>query len=246
MFRARRSLAAGSVAITFVCGLVTAIQAVPQNRVDDLIARNLEAKGGFDRLQAVTTIKQIATQTQNGREAKVTSFNKRPNLQRTETRVDGKLIIQAFDGETAWMVNPFSGTERPIIVSAAQAAMIKEQSLFDGILPNLKSLGYTASAEGMDTVGDRTYLHLKITSADKQVRHVYLDSKTYLEARITAEQDKMKLEHELLDYRDVDGTGIKQPFLIRTLVNGAMQSEIKVQSIEFNVKMDDSLFRIPK
>jgi hypothetical protein len=73
---------------------------------------------------------------------------------------------------------------------------------------------------------------------------VYLDSKTYLEARITTEQNKMKLEQEFLDYRDVEG--LKQPFLIRMLVNGALQSEVKVQTIEFNSKMDDSLFRIPK
>ena len=241
MFRARGPVA---LVVTLACGLVTAVQAVPQNRVDDLILKNIDAKGGYDRLQAITTIKQTGTTTINGRETKFTSFNKRPNLQRVETQVDGKRVIQSFDGETAWMQNPFMGIDRPVVLPAAQTEAIKEQSLFDGILPNLKSLGFTATAEGMDTQGDRTYLHLKIVSADKQVRHVYLDSKTYLEARITTEQEKMKLEQELLDYRDVEG--VKQPFHVRTLVNGAVQSEIKIQTIEFNVKMDDSLFRIPK
>jgi len=207
------------------------VQAVPQNRVDDLIARNIEAKGGIDRLKAVTSIKQVASLSMNGSEG-------------LETRVDGKTVISAFDGESAWMVNPFMGIERPIVLAAAQTESIREQSLFDGLLPNLKDLGYTATAEGMDTIDNRTFIHLKVVSADKQVRHIYLDSKTYLEARITTEQNKMKLEQEFLDYRDVEG--LKQPFLIRMLVNGAVQSEIKVQSIEFNGKMDDQLFRIPK
>ena len=70
------------------------------------------------------------------------------------------------------------------------------------------------------------------------------DLKAYLEARSAAEQNKLKLEQELLDYRDVEG--LKQPFLIRTLMNGAVQGEIKVKKIEFNVQMDDSLFRVPK
>ena len=30
------------------------------------------------------------------------------------------------------------------------------------------------------------------------------------------------------------------------LVNGALQSEIKVESVEFNVPIDDALFRMPK
>jgi outer membrane lipoprotein-sorting protein len=232
------------LAVAFVCGLVTAVSAVPQNRVDDVIAKNIEAKGGLERIQAITTIKQVATTTMNGSDAKMTSYSKRPNMQRLEMKVEGKLVISSFDGETAWMQNPFMGVDRPIVLGAAQVEMIKEQSLFDGLLPNLKALGYTATVEGTDTAGDRKLIHLKLVSAAKQVRHIYLDATTYLEARITTEQNQMKLEQELSDYRDVKG--LKQPFLIRMLVNGAVQSEIKVQTIEFNEKMDDSLFRIPK
>jgi hypothetical protein len=36
------------------------------------------------------------------------------------------------------------------------------------------------------------------------------------------------------------------PFHIRLLVNGVPQSEMKVQSVEFNVAMDDAIFRMPK
>ena len=241
MLAARRP---GLLALAFACGLVTAVSAVQQNRVDEIIAKNIEAKGGLERIQAITTIKQTATMTMNGSDAKMTSYSKRPNLQRLEMKVDGKNVISSFDGETAWMQNPFMGVDRPIVLGASQVQMIKEQSLFDGLLPNLKTLGYTATAEGTDSVGDRMLIHLKLVSADKQVRHVYLDAQTYLEAKITTEQNQMKLDQEFSDYRDVKG--IKQPFLVRMLVNGVLQSEMKVQSVEFNEKMDESLFRIPK
>jgi outer membrane lipoprotein-sorting protein len=234
----------GLLAVVFITGLVTAARAVPQSRIDELIARNIEAKGGLERIQAVTTIKQVATTTMNGADAKMTSYSKRPNMQRLETSVNGKTVISSFDGVTAWMLNPFMGSDRPVMLGNAQVDMIREQSTFDGLLPNLKTLGYTATVEGMDSAGDRSLIHLKLVSASKQVRHVYLDSVTYLEAKITIEQDNAKLEQQMLDYRDVKG--LKEPFLIRMLVNGAVQSEIKVQSIEFNEKMDDSLFRLPK
>jgi outer membrane lipoprotein-sorting protein len=241
MLRARRP---GLLAVVFISGLVTAVRAVPQNKVDDLIAKNLEARGGLERLQAVTTIKQVAMTTMQGADAKMTSYSKRPNMQRLETKVNDKTVISSFDGVTAWMLNPFMGVDRPIVLGESQADMIREQSVFDGLLPNLKVLGYTASVEGVESSGDRSLIHLKLVSASKQVRHVYLDSATFLEAKITIEQNQTKLEQQFLDYRDVKG--LKEPFLIRMLVNGAVQSEIKVQSIEFNEKMDDALFRLPK
>jgi outer membrane lipoprotein-sorting protein len=241
MFPARRQV----LSTLIIAGALAAtIGAVPQNRVDDLIARNIQAKGGLDKVQSVFSIKQTSTMSMNGKEAKTTSYSKRPNLQRQEMRVEGKTVINAFDGEMAWIVNPFMGAERPVIVSGPQVDMIKEQSMFDGLLMNLKDLGYTATAEGMESQGDRNLIHIKLVSVTKQVRHVYLDSTTYLEAKLSSEQNQMKLDQELLDYRDVDG--IKMPFLIRTLINGVLQSEIKIDKVELNVKMGDELFRIPK
>jgi len=237
---------AGVLAIAFV-GLVAAVQAVPQNRVDDLVAKNLEARGGIDRLKDTFSIKQTATMTMpmmGTEKATTTVYLKRPNLMRQETRVGGKTVINAFDGETAWIVNPLLGSERPIIVSGPQAEMVKEQSSFDGPLVDYKSHGFILTAEGAETAGDRTLIHLKLVSATKQVRHLYLDSVTYLDAKLTTEQGQMKLDQEFLDYRLVDGRN--EPHLIRTLMNGAVQSEIRIQKIEFNKEMDDSLFRIPK
>jgi hypothetical protein len=52
------------------------------------------------------------------------------------------------------------------------------------------------------------------------------------------------VDQEFSDYRDVDG--IQVPFMIRTSTNGVLQSEVRVQTVEFNVAMDDALFRMPK
>ena len=87
-------------------------------------------------------------------------------------------------------------------------------------------------------------IHLLVTPKTKQVRHLYLDSTTFLDVKMMTEQDKFKLEQEFDDYREVDG--IQWPFRTRTSTNGVLQSEIKVEKVEFNVKMDDALFRVPK
>jgi hypothetical protein len=48
----------------------------------------------------------------------------------------------------------------------------------------------------------------------------------------------------LSDYRDV--SGVKMPFMMRTLSNGAVLGQIAVDAIEVNPKIDDSIFRMPK
>jgi hypothetical protein len=56
--------------------------------------------------------------------------------------------------------------------------------------------------------------------------------------------DGRKFEQELSDYREIDG--VKFPFTIKMMVDGMLQSQISVQSVEFNVKIDDTMFKVVK
>lgn len=223
--------------------LTGAERAATQTSIEDLIARNIEAKGGLARLKAIQTIRQTGTQSMQGMNAAVKIYTKRPNLVRQETLVNGKLVTNAFDGQTAWMHNPFVGAE-PMVMSGPQAELIREQSNFDGPLVDHKSQGYTIAMQGMESSGDRSLIHLRLTSRTGQVSHMFLDAVTYLEARLRTEAGPMILDQEFSDYRDVEG--VKMPFLLRTLANGALQVELKLQKIEFNTPMDDNLFRVGK
>jgi hypothetical protein len=234
----------GALALAAVLGMVVPGRAASQASVDDIVLKNLNARGGLERLRAITSIRQTGTLSMMGNQAALTVYSKRPNLLRQELKVNGQTVINGFDGLTPWIINPLIGATRAIIVSGPQADIIREQSAFDGPLVDWQSRGMTVSVEGLETAGDQALLHLKLTTASKQVRHLYLDSVTYLDAKLTTEQDQMKLEQVFDDYRDVGG--VKVPFLVRTLTNGVQQSEIRVTQVEFNVKMDDAMFRVPK
>lgn len=235
----------GAVALAAaICRAATGFAApAPQTSIDDLIARNIAAKGGLARIQAITTIKQTGTLSMQGKPAPVTFYLKRPNMVRQETVVDGNRVVNAFDGTTAWIVNPFVGP-RAMVLAGPQAESIREQSSFDGPLVNYKSQGYTISMEGMESAGDRLLIHLRLTSRSQQVSHVYLDANSFLEARIRSEADRLILDQEFSDYRDVEG--VKVAFSLRTVVNGVTQSEMTLQTVEFNTPMADELFRVPK
>jgi len=213
------------------------------SKVDDLIAKNLRAKGGLEKLRAVQTSKQISHMTVQGMDGTLTMYGRRPNLTRQEISVSGQVIINAFDGTTPWLINPLTGSSAPIIISGPQADAIRDQSDFDGPLVDYRTKGYTIELVGLETMNGKKVQHLKLTGKNKPVQHCYLDNDTGLEAKIVTESPAGQLEQELSDYRDVDG--LKVPFSIRTLSNGAVMGQITVDKVELNPTLDDSLFKMP-
>ena len=128
-FLVRRS---GALALAAVFCIAVPGRTAPQGTVDELVARNLAAKGGLARLKAVETIKQTATMTMMGTSVPMTIYTKRPNMVRQEMTVAKKTIINCFDGQTPWIINPLTGSPLPMLVSGPQAAMIREQSSSTG------------------------------------------------------------------------------------------------------------------
>jgi outer membrane lipoprotein-sorting protein len=235
----------GALALAVVCLAGAAQSASQQQAIDDLVLKNLDAKGGLEKLKAVTTIKQIGSLSMQGQEAGLTIYSKRPNMQRQEISVAGKQIINGFDGTTAWIINPLVGATRPIQVTGPQADSIREQSAFDGPLVDYKNQGVSIELVlGTEMMGDQRLIHLKLTSRTQQVSHLYLDAVTFLDAKLTIDTPQMKLEQQFWDYREQDG--IKVPFLVRTIANGVLQSEMKLQSVEFNATIDEAVFKMPK
>ena len=235
--------AAAGVAVAALIGLVASLSASAQS-VDEIIARNLEAKGGLARMRAIQTVKQTRRMNLQGMDSPVVVYTKRPNMVRQEISAAGKLVVMAYDGVTPWVVNPLTGQSGAIQVMGPQAAAIRQDSDFDGPLVDYRDKGTTVELIGTEPLGSRKAYHLKVTSKTGLVQHYYLDIETALEVKLTTETESGTVEQELLDYRDVEG--IKIPFLIRTIANGVKQGEIKVEKVEFNVKIDDAIFRMPK
>jgi len=228
-------------------GVTLAGRAAPQQSqpsIDQIVTKHLDAMGGLERLKDIQTMKKVAKVTMQGRQTTTTMYFKRPNMSRQEVQIDGQTVINAFDGTTPWIINPLTGFNRPVTVSGAQAASIREDSSFDGPLVDYKSRGMLIDYVGREPLGEGEAHHLRVTSASRQVRHLYLDATTYLEVKLAAEVQGSKLEQLSSDYRDVDG--VKVAHHLKTVVNGAVQAEMQLESVEFNLPIESALFRMPK
>ena len=125
---------------------------------------------------------------------------------------------------------PMAGVTTPMPVTGPQAASIKEQSDFDGPLVDYKTKGYTLELVGTEPLGDRKVYHLRLTSAAKTVQHVYIDTETNLERKISTETPMGDIEQELSDYRTVEG--VKVPFRSARSPTDSEQTRIVVDKVE--------------
>jgi outer membrane lipoprotein-sorting protein len=234
------------IAAALVCTAVPlAGQEAAAPTVDALVAKNLAAKGGADKLKAIDSSRITCTATLQGRPTTMTILAKRPNLARQEITVDGQTLVIAYDGSHAWMINPSTGAD-PVQLPDSAAAGIRDQAQFDSPLLGYASGDTKVTFAGTETIdGHQTY-HLKVTPKGSGTRDYFVDADSGLERRVdtTATQNGMSgtLSFSMSDYRNVDG--VMMPFALAQTFNGQPTATLEIQKIELNVPLDDSLFRL--
>ena len=233
------------VILLAIVSSVAAVNGAAAQTVDELLAKNVQAKGGMEKLRSIQTVKQTGRLNIQGMEGKQVVYAKRPNLLRQELTIAGSLVVMAFDGQTPWMINPNLGAVAPIAMNGPLAEMIRDQSSFDGPLIDYKAKGYLIDLVGPETLAGRQVYHLKLTDKARLVQHCYLDAETGLEAKLVSQNETgQSFEQELSDYRDVEG--VKVPFSNRKQAKSIQQGQITDDKVEFNVKIDDAIFKMPR
>jgi outer membrane lipoprotein-sorting protein len=226
----------------------TAAAAQPAATVDDVIAKNLAARGGVEKLKSINTVKITGVVSAQGMELPMTSWSKRPNRLRRDTKFKDQNIVVAFDGTTVWGVNPMMGSTVPQEVTGPQAEMTRDDASFDPLFLNYKERGHTVELVGTETIEGTPAHHLKVTKKNGNVEHHYLNAETGLEMRtvFTLEQNGMKAEvtTDLTDYQNIDGMQVA--FSMKQSMNGNPLLLVKLQKVEFNVPIDDEIFKMPK
>jgi outer membrane lipoprotein-sorting protein len=215
--------------------------------VDELLARNYQARGGLARLKSVSSMKMTGHMSAGGTELVMTTWMKRPNLMRQEMVFQGQRIVQAFDGTRAWTINPMAGTAEPVELPAGQADLVQTGADFDGPLVDYKAKGYTLEIVGTDTMDGAKLVKLKVTRKSGPALMLYLDAVTGLERKMTTEAEqggqRVSIETVMSNYKAV--SGMQVPFLVQSFANGQLAAEITVDSVELDTPMDDSLFTMP-
>jgi len=232
--------------ITLIFIIFSAITLSAQT-LDEIMKQYYEARGGYEKIKSVQTMKATGKQMVQGLEIPFIIQQKRPNLLHVEATVQAQSIIQGYDGETAWMVNPLTGSTDPQALPEEQAKNIIEQADIDGYLVDYKEKGHTVELLGKEDMEGTEVYKLKITLKDGDIRYNYLDTEYFLELKVIAKIKRQDTEIEAetfySDYKEIDGMMIAHSF--ETKRGGATISQIAIDSIAVNVEMNDAIFKMP-
>ena len=228
--------------------LVTALTA--GETVDEIVARNIQARGGLEKIKSIQSMRMTGTMRLGDERLPTTLELKRPSKSRWEFTLEGQTAIQAFDGKTAWMIMPFEGSSEPQIMTDQEAKDIEMQADVDGPLVDAAAKGNMIELMGKEKIdgGVETW-RLRVTRKNGDARDIYLDAKTYLQvlavSRRSNDGQPVEIRSKIGDYRSVEG--VMLPHSFEATASGVPQTQaLEFQKIELNVPIDDSRFAMPK
>jgi outer membrane lipoprotein-sorting protein len=185
-----------------------------------------------------------------GLQAPFSIMTKRPAKVRIEFSLQGMTGIQAFDGETAWMIMPFMGSSDPQMMPPDMAKQVTEEADIDGPLIGWKEDGHQVELVGKEDVEGTEAYKIKVTRESGEVTHIYLDAEYYLPIKFAATrnmqgQDVM-VETSLSDYKKVGDLMFAHS--IAAQAEGAPMGgqTITIDKVEVNPELQDALFTMPE
>jgi hypothetical protein len=237
------------VSVSLITPALTAQELKPLT-VDELVARNIEAKGGLDALHAVRSLrlkgKMLVNQGQL--EFAYVQTKRRPGQLRAELTLQGMTLVQAYDGTEGWKISPFGGRKDPEKMSADDAKSLIEDAEIDGPLVDWEAKGSTVEYLGPEDV-DGTLAHkLKVVRKNGDISYVYLDPDHFLEIRILTQRQEqgaqVEVETDLGDYEKI--AGVYFPFSVEAGPKGATDKQkVIFEKAEANVSVEDGEFKFP-
>ncbi len=230
-----------------VAGLAGA--AVQAQTADEIIAKNIEARGGKDKIKAVQSIRMTGKIAMGqGMEAPILMEVARPNKLRMEFTMQGMTGIQAYDGKTGWSVMPFMGKKDAETMSAEEIKQTEDQADLDGMLVDYKEKGHQIEYVGKEDVEGTPAHKLKVTKKNGDVVNVYIDAESYMDikeaGKVNVRGQEIENEVTFGDFKPVEG--VIYPFSMEQKPKGAPAGTmITISKIEVNPALDASRFSMP-
>src|SRR5438094_1364996 len=222
-----------------------------QPTVDELVAKNIGAKGGataLNNLQTLRSTGKLLVPVQGLIELGYLRTKKRPDEVRTEASLEGMTQIEAYDSKEGWKISPFFGRKDPERMSADDVKALVEGNEIDGPVADWRTKGSTVEYLGTEDVDGTPAHKLKVVRKNGDVSFVYLDPDHFLEIRIVTQRVRHgayeEVETDLGDYEKAGGVFV--PTSIEVGRKGAPDKQmVVIDKVEANVPVDDTIFHFP-
>jgi len=237
----------GPMRITLIlAGLLMPLVCLDAQVLDEILESHYEA-AGQDKMGKIET---IVTHGKNhysmaGIESGFTIYRARPDKIRVESQFQGSGVIQAYNGERGWMVAPSMGVPEPKEMTTNELKSLLNQAEFENPLWKFEEKG--SRLELIESEPDETADHLKLTTSEGDELHFFIDRESRLITSIRSTQvmggSETEITSVLQDYKNTRGIPVARR--IQTRMNGETVTTIEIERVEFNKKIDSTLFEKP-
>ena len=234
-------------------GMSGAAIAQGQPSADELVAKNLAARGGAEALAALKSVKftgklifpgdfQLTYDETRAHEAK-------GDATRVNAALQGLTLVQAYDGTSGWRINPFQGRRDAEKMTEDEARSMADSALIDGVLLSAKKQGAKVAYLGREDFDGTLGYKLKVSQSDGDEFVYLLDPDTFLEIKMTETRRlrgaQQVTEYELGDYEKVGG--VYFPMSVDSWQQGQQnqRQRVIIASAQANVDAPPAMFAQP-
>ncbi len=222
----------------------------PAQTLEEILAKNFEAKGGLAKIRAVQSMRVTGKITLGpGMEAPAVIEQMRGDKVRMDITFQGMVLTpMVLNGSTGWKLMPIQGNPNPEALSPEEMKDALEQADMDGFLVDYKAKGHAVEYLGKEKVEGTDAYKLKVTMKSGDLRTVYIDTDSNLEIKLESKSKRRGVDVEgdtiLGDYKEVDG--LIMAHSVDSGQKGAPGRQvITITKIEINPKLEDARFVMP-
>ena len=230
--------------------VLCAARAASALTAQELVAKNIEAKGGAAALEAVSALRRHGKVSVNGGQfvLDVVEVKQRPDSIRVEASLQGLTQVQAYDGKEGWKIDPFGGRKDPERMPADDVKELVEDASIGGPLADSAARGSTVEYLGTQDI-DGTEAHkLKVTDKDGSLKYVYLDPDYFLEIRMESQRSVRGVkETTITEYGNYEKVGgVFWPLSIESGKKGDSDpAKYEYEAAEVNPALPPGYFSFP-
>ncbi len=216
---------------------------------DDLVAKNIAARGGAAKLHSVQTMTMDGT-ISFGPDASspLTVHVMRPDKIREDFNIDGRPSVRAYDGKIGWQDMPGGNGVEELSGGALENIRDEGENAIEGPLLDYAAKGNKVEYLGKDSVDGKPCFKLKTTLKGGTTIVQYLDAGSMLEIHEEIDRDvngqRVTIIEDVGDYRDVDGVRLAHSFVSGTKDDPG-RTKLSIAKFTLNQPIEATVFVKP-
>jgi hypothetical protein len=228
--------------IFILTGLIV-MSVVSAQSLEDIVNK-YTAANKLDKMSGIKTLKLTGKMSMMGMEMPMEIWMKNPNKIKSVTNISGQEMIQAFNGEKGFMINPMTGSSEPVEMTPDQVQQVTRSNMFQNEI-----MGYLKDGklvlDGEEAVNGNPAFKLSATIQEGIVTNLFIDKTTFLLVKsiINTTQQGMPITVESYPSEYAETNGVMLPMKTTTSASG-MEFVMTFTKVEVDIPMEDSIFNL--